>query len=126
MKAISVMPPWPWAIFHLGKDIENRNRRWSHRGPLLIHASKTWDQEGYDFIANELCLNVPPKSMHVFGEIVGVTYMLASVLLSSSKWFRGPYGYVLKDSREFRASIPWRGMPGPFDVPDEVIDDSVS
>lgn len=39
MKTLSVRQPYAWLIFH-GKDIENRSRPFSHRGPLLIHASK--------------------------------------------------------------------------------------
>ena len=42
MKALSLTPPWPGAILHLGKRIENRER-WrgcSYRGPILLHAAK--------------------------------------------------------------------------------------
>lgn len=37
-KAVSVRQPWANAIM-LGKDVENRSRYFSHRGPLLIHTS---------------------------------------------------------------------------------------
>lgn len=40
MKALSVRPPWAWAIAHAGKRIENRSRRTTYRGPIAIHASK--------------------------------------------------------------------------------------
>lgn len=42
MKALSLTPPWPGAILHLGKRIENR-AKWkgcSYRGPILLHAAK--------------------------------------------------------------------------------------
>lgn len=42
MKALSLTPPWPSAILHHGKRIENRER-WSgcsYRGPILLHAAK--------------------------------------------------------------------------------------
>jgi hypothetical protein len=43
MKALSLTPPWPGAILHLGKRIENR-LKWQHgcrfRGPILLHAAK--------------------------------------------------------------------------------------
>ena len=119
MKALSLMPPWPYAIFNLGKDVENRDRQWSHRGHLIIHASKTWDQAGYDFITGELCLHVPPKPMHVFGALIGKAFMTDCIDRSNSKWFSGQYGYVLKNPEEFLFPIPYRGMPGPFDVPEE-------
>lgn len=42
MKALSLTPPWPGAILHLGKRIENRIawRGCSYRGPILLHAAK--------------------------------------------------------------------------------------
>ena len=41
MKALSFTPPWPNAILHLGKRIENRQwRGCSYRGPILLHAAK--------------------------------------------------------------------------------------
>ena len=36
MKALSLRPHWAYAIFHLGKDIENRTWSTAYRGPLLI------------------------------------------------------------------------------------------
>jgi hypothetical protein len=44
-------PEGAWAIFHSGKDVENRTWRANHHGSLLIHASKTrqsYDQEDPD------------------------------------------------------------------------------
>jgi len=41
MRALSLTPPWPWAILHCGKRIENR-QRWNgcnYRGELALHAS---------------------------------------------------------------------------------------
>lgn len=41
MRALSVTPPWPYALLHCGKSIENRER-WTgcaYRGPVAIHAS---------------------------------------------------------------------------------------
>src|SRR3546814_14287288 len=44
MKAISLISPWWWFVLHAGKNLENRTWRHapSYRGPLLIHASKTY------------------------------------------------------------------------------------
>src|SRR3546814_4828911 len=42
---LSVRQPWPFAIFHGGKDVENRPRRSHHRGPLLIHSSASITRE---------------------------------------------------------------------------------
>lgn len=41
MKALTVKEPWATAIFHYGKDIENRTWNTFHRGRILIHVSRT-------------------------------------------------------------------------------------
>ncbi|HMJ57471.1 MAG TPA: hypothetical protein VK540_35615 [Polyangiaceae bacterium] len=40
IKALSLRQPWLWAIFELGKRIENRNWPCSYRGPIWLHAAK--------------------------------------------------------------------------------------
>lgn len=42
MKALSLARPWPELILAAGKTIENRTWTTVYRGPLLLHASKTW------------------------------------------------------------------------------------
>jgi hypothetical protein len=48
LRALSLTPPWPWAILHCGKRIENREA-WlvpaytaccEHRGMIALHASR--------------------------------------------------------------------------------------
>jgi len=40
--AISLRQPWATAVLYFGKDVENRSRwPFRHRGPLILHASKT-------------------------------------------------------------------------------------
>lgn len=45
---LSVMQPWPFAMFSLGKDVENRSWKLRQRYvgvPVLIHAGKKRDEE---------------------------------------------------------------------------------
>lgn len=49
-KALSLRQPWAWAVVHGYKDVENRSWSTKHRGPLLIHASKQLDPEGFRFL----------------------------------------------------------------------------
>lgn len=56
MKCLSIRQPWAWAILYAGKDIENRTWFTYHRGPFLLHASKTYDDEGHDFLAAEMII----------------------------------------------------------------------
>jgi hypothetical protein len=39
MKILTIRNPWAYAIFHLGKDVENRSWCRDYKGPLLIHAA---------------------------------------------------------------------------------------
>ena len=47
MRILTVRQPWAWAIIHGGKDIENRVRNiaGAYRGPVAIHAAKTYNHE---------------------------------------------------------------------------------
>jgi hypothetical protein len=38
-RVLSMHPPWAWAMFHAGKNIDSRSWSTSYRGPLVIHAS---------------------------------------------------------------------------------------
>jgi hypothetical protein len=50
MKVLSVRQPWAWLLVAGRKDVENRTWNTKYRGPLLIHAGKSWDAEGADRI----------------------------------------------------------------------------
>lgn len=121
MKAISIMQPWATLIVQGTKDIENRSRRMNYRGPLLIHASKNWSQNGYDFISGRMDEYVSWKNHHVFGAIIGMVDMVDCVDQSESKWFLGPWGYVFENAKKFKKPIHWRGQVTIFDVPDRII-----
>jgi hypothetical protein len=45
-RALTVRQPWAWAIVHGGKTVENRSGNVSYRGPLAIHAGKTYSHRG--------------------------------------------------------------------------------
>lgn len=114
MQTISIQQPWAWAIFHAGKDIENRTWVTTHRGPILIHTGKTYDREGHRYIEDILGIPVPGKLLR--GGIVGMVDITGCTLDSASKWFAGPCGFLLENARElpFR---PYRGQLRLFDVP---------
>lgn len=38
MKAITICNPYPELILRGDKRVENRNKHWTHRGPILLHA----------------------------------------------------------------------------------------
>ena len=112
MKALSIMQPWAWLIVAGHKDIENRTWATRYRGPVLIHAGKRFDfdPQEWDWPDIERPLDFD------LGGIVGEAEIVDCVTASSSRWFCGPFGFVIRNARPlpFR---PCRGMLG-FFTPD--------
>jgi hypothetical protein len=116
MKALSIQQPWAWAILHAGKDVENRSWSTKFRGTFLIHASRTIDNYGYDFIFNRFGIVPPPKSEIDRGGIVGIAEIVDCVDCSNSRWFCGKYGYVLRNPKPIEL-IKINGQLGFFETP---------
>jgi hypothetical protein len=121
--ALSVRAPWWWAILHLGKDIENRDWRTNHRGRILLHAGKWWNDEEVDgdlvdiaFIRGKEWSCDLAKMRASCGCIVGSVEIADCVSSSKSPWFFGRYGFVLKNPQVFENPIPFRGALGFFRV----------
>ena len=55
------------------------------------------------------------------GAIVGRVDLVDCVASSRSRWFFGPYGFVLKNPVEFGKPIPYKGRLGLFEVPEEIV-----
>ena len=134
MKALSIRQPWPWAIQHLGKRVENRKWNTHYRGDFFIHASQglTWDElEGFaDFVrAEKLSGDVAGQRMRPDsferGGLVGVARLVdvvksADLLPAGQRpWFFGPVGFLLADIRSFPL-IPCKGALGFFDLPRDI------
>ena len=115
---MSITQPWAWLIAHGYKDVENRKWSTDYRGPLLIHASRGWNQVGFEFIIEQMDEWVPEKEKHVFGALVGIVDLIDCVDQHESKWFFGPWGFVLEKARWFEKSIVYPGQLKFFHVPD--------
>jgi hypothetical protein len=122
-KALSIRQPWAWAIFHCGKDVENRNwkaeatnRLVAFRGRVAVHAAKNMDRDDYlraQRIAEKLGLAVPSPAdlVSVRGGIIGSVEIVDIVDDYNSPWFSGPWGLVLRHPEpcEF---VPCKGQLG--------------
>lgn len=125
--ALSIMQPWAWLIANGHKDIENRDWRYPprFRGRFLIHAGKTMDREMLD----DLIMGVHPVTGQPLkdplaaqlkagfdlptGGIVGVATLVDVVPRSTSPWFVGKLGFVIRDAEPL-PFIPCQGALGFF------------
>lgn len=132
MKCLSIKQPWASLIVMGLKDIENRNWKTTYRGPLLIHASKTYDLEGEMWLQSqpaykEECLTLIKEGYLLpcrfpRGLIIGCVDMIECFAAHPSKWFWGEYGFIFINPRKFSAYLPYHGFPGLFDVPDKIVE----
>lgn len=115
MNALSIRQPWAWLIVNGHKDIENRSWTTRFRGPFLVHAAQGMTREEYED-CRAFALNIRPEiEFPAFealerGGIVGKADITGVVDAdsNSSRWFFGPYGFVLKDAEP----LPFRTMRG--------------
>lgn len=126
MKALSIRQPWAWHILHSGKDIENRDWTTTTRGRVLIHASKGCTRDEYEDGQDPIwhsggpTIELPPLADLPRGGIVGSVEIVDCVAVSSSPWFAGRFGFVLRDPKSL-PFLPWKGQLGFFDVPDSIL-----
>jgi len=135
IKILSVRQPWAWLLItqELGaeqrKDVENRIWNTKYRGPLLIHASKKFDWDGYEWLRDslpqiaELVINHfnirvgcgTNNYSHLgvyageFGGIVGMVNLDRIETDSTSRWAAaGQYHWMVSNARE----LPFTPCPG--------------
>jgi len=121
MKALSIRQPWAWLIVHGFKPVENRTWSTSYRGELAIHAARTFDQAGLESVLDffpDLHGLLPQQ--YDLGGVIGVATVEDCVQSHPSGWFIGPWGICLRDPHPF-PFLPFRGVLGLFEVPDELL-----
>jgi hypothetical protein len=122
MRALSIRQPWAHLIIFGGKDVENRTWKTDYRGPLLIHAAKgmTWrEYEEACWFSMAECgceyADLPNYKDLKRGGIIGQVDLVDCVMDSDSRWFGGPWGFVLANSKPVPFH-PCKGSLGIFDV----------
>lgn len=121
MKALSIRQPYAWLIANGIKDVENRTWHTGYRGPVLIHAGKTYPKRDHlDDWESWQHFCYPHDRDSMVGGIVGIATITDCVTRSESKWWIGPVGFTLADA-EPCGLIPCKGELGFFDVPPEVV-----
>jgi hypothetical protein len=105
LRALTVKQPWAWAILFAGKDVENRSWSTKYRGPLLIHAGSSRDRDA----VLPRRRGVAEPNEHVLGAILGIVDLLDVVEQSRSRWFSGPFGWILANPRPFHSPVTCPG-----------------
>lgn len=111
-KALSVRQPFAFLIVSGQKTIENRTWSTSHRGKLLIHASRNiayFDQDAAWI--KELGLSVPQIEQLPCGAIIGSVNLIDCRLGGPGTW-----DWHLTNPRSLHRPIPYSGRLGLFTV----------
>jgi hypothetical protein len=138
VKALTVQQPWAWAIAKGYKLIENRTWSTPHRGPLAIHAGKTWDQDSIPEVLHRLREHGirTPQTFKDELPLAGVGAVIASadlvsICLESYRWPRrglstvcqcgdwaagGQYHWQLANVRALAEPVPAKGRLGLWDI----------
>jgi hypothetical protein len=121
MMALSIQQPWAWLIVSGLKDVENRTWRHPQRGQIYIHAGQKIDGAAlYELERGRHPVTGRPLEVGQLGSlptggIVGLAEISDCVAASSSPWFVGPFGFVLRNARKV-PFVPLRGALGFFEV----------
>jgi predicted transcriptional regulator len=130
MKCLSLKQPFADLLAHGEKTIELRKWSTKFRGKFLVHASKNIDIEACERL--DIDIDTITK-----GAIIGSAFLYDvkeyknqeefnkdkqihfSIL---SKYFDGDkYGFLVKDARMFKESIPYSGELRYFNVDDSIL-----
>lgn len=112
MLGLSVRQPWAHHILFDGKDVENRTWPTKVRGWVALHASAGVDSHDRE--------EVKAKNM-TLGAITGLMKITDCVSAMDSKWWIGPYGFVIQAVAPLKTPIPFKGSLGFFTVPVQIV-----
>jgi hypothetical protein len=146
MKALSLIQPWATLIAIGAKRIETRSWSTEYRGPIAIHASKWLTPTGRIVSADvERCLalshrepfcteltmadiwtvsDLPSGALVATARLVDVvrteliTRSISDVERDFGEYSPGRFAWRLADVRRLPSPIPYRGLPGLWDLPD--------
>lgn len=111
-------------IFECGKDVENRGRRTTHRGLLLIHASAVSAPADYDRAERHSPYSPPLPPELVHGALLGTVRVIGCVQDADSytRWAEpGCWHWLLADPQPFAVPIPCKGRLGLWTVPEGMV-----
>jgi hypothetical protein len=115
MKAFTVRQPWAWALVMGYKDVENRSRRTNHRGPILVHAAKQMDPEGFQLLWELGLYGKLPADLPT-GGLVGQVEIVDCITNSDSPWAQSnSWHWVIRKPQSFNSPLTCNGSLGLFE-----------
>lgn len=143
-RGLSLSRPWPWAFIYPPIPKRAENRDWQRRSMvssyLALHAAKSWDEDGRDFIANVAGMAVPPKGEHPHSVIFAVCRVSEIVCLADDEavydglfskrpeipaeqeqWSFGPYVWLLDSFVVLPKPVECKGAQGLWVLPSSVL-----
>jgi len=122
MKALSIRQPWAWLIAAGYKDVENRSWPTRFRGRIYIHSGKILDRtallelrSGKSNVSHNCRDALSQEESWTRGAIIGEVDIVDCVTQSSSPWFTGPYGFLLRNPLLYERPIMCPGKLGLFE-----------
>ena len=137
IKVLSIKQPWAWLIVNGFKDIENRTWATNYRGPMLIHAGKSFDYSAlYALTENDTTLaagrlvidffgiggkNEPriTKGREQLGALVGYAFLTG---IDYTNWNRSPwaeknlYHWHMEHGQPLQKTVSMSGRLGLFEI----------
>jgi len=121
LKCLSIRQPFSWAVCVGEKTAENKEKKTSHRGLLLIHAGKAKDDLGS---LKKLPGWTEYRDWFALGAIIGAVDLYDCIefntSLEANPHASGPQCYLLRNPRLFGEPIPCTGQLGIFSLPGEL------
>jgi len=138
MKAITLTQPWATLIAIGAKQIETRSWRTFYRGPLAIHAAKSfpeWAREKFEFdpgLDQRTCDALEAHGIHGFRDLPGGVIVATCTLVKilriypdnvppAPEFYFGDYtpgrwAWYLSDVKPLAEPVPARGSLGLWEV----------
>ena len=125
MKCLSLTQPWGTLVVSGKKLIETRSWTTRYRGPLLIHAAKSFPAYARDFCIS--VIGLMPTELP-FGAIIGKVVLrdlrrteeIAPTLTDLERLYGdyspGRWAWELSEAEAFETPLPWKGSLGLFEV----------
>ncbi|MXM66099.1 hypothetical protein GR925_22270 [Streptomyces sp. HUCO-GS316] len=118
LRVLSIRQPWAWAIFHAGKDIENRGWMTDYRGTIAIQAGKN-PAPGAREKLHAMGIDVPDSLPTCV--VLGVVDLADIVKESASRWaVDDHWHWQFTNPRPLDDPVPLLGRQSLFRAPADV------